>query len=286
VYASSSAVTKDMNANYGGKQPRMHPTRIISAEGFLGSFNHDKMLKVGDTQSMVFETGSDGPFWRTKAQRESTRLDRFTGEKKTKKSTRLQRIEKLVQDGKSIPQGRISYGTAKEFCEAREIPTTYEEDTVVEGWLDKPKGHKQVLWERGLIDVTKLSSYSKDGPKDEEGHRDTMYSLEVLMESCLDFLQRQPLNRKRPLDKFKSLVKQCFGRGYLTNAIVRKTARRARAYICAHHWLDNGADDLPDTGEISLAKIEQLSKKMRTHRCAFDFDKGYIDLTSKENAAA
>ena len=98
--------------------------------------------------------------------------------------------------------------------------------------------------------------------------------------------RRQPLNRKRPVDKFRSLVKECFGIAYLTNAIVRKTARRARAYICAHHWLDNGADGLPDTSEISLAKIEQLSKQMRTHRCAFDFDKGYIDLTSKENASA
>jgi hypothetical protein len=42
-----------------------------------------------------------------------------------------------------------------------------------------------------LIDFSKLSSYSKDGPKDEEGHRDTTYSLEVLMKSCLDFLQEK-----------------------------------------------------------------------------------------------
>jgi hypothetical protein len=197
-----------------------------------------------------------------------------------------------------------------------------------EAQLDIEALRKQLLWERGLIDPTKVSSYTKDGPKDEEGHRDMTYSLEVLMESRLDFLQektslqklgeslgvmieytpkyhaelagegveydwgcgkqryrRQPLARKRTLANFKSLVKECFGRDYLTKSIVRKTARRARAYICAHHWLDNGADGLPDTGEISLAKIEQLSKQMRTHRCAFDFDKGYIVLTSKENAA-
>mgnify|MGYP000211311193 CR=1 FL=1 len=144
------------------------------------------------------------------------------------------------------------------------------------------------------------SSYSKDGPKDEEGHRDTTYSLEVLMESCLDFLQektklqklgealgvmiehtpkyhaelagegveydwgcgkqryrRQPLARKRTLANFRSLVKECFGRDHLTQSIVRKTARRARGYICAHHWLDNGAVGLPDIGDITLAKIEQ-----------------------------
>ena len=223
----------------------------------------------------------------------------------------------------AIPQGRVGYAAAKDRCEASGVATTYEEETVVEGWLGKPKGLKQVLWERGLIDAEKLSSYSKDGPKDEEGHRDTTYSFAVLMESCLDFLQertslqklgealgvmiehtpkyhaemagegveydwgcgkqryrRQPLAQKRPLAKFRSTVAECFGIAYLSLSIVRKTARRARGYICAHHWLDNGAVGLPDIGDITLAKIEQLSKKMRTHRCAFDFDKGFIDLTS------
>jgi hypothetical protein len=33
----------------------MHSTTIHHAEGILGSFEHDKMLKVGDAQSMVFE---------------------------------------------------------------------------------------------------------------------------------------------------------------------------------------------------------------------------------------
>jgi hypothetical protein len=40
---------------------------------------------------------------------------------------------------------------------------------------------------------------------------------------------------------------------------------------------------LPVIGEITLANIEQLSKKMRTHHCAFGLDKGFILLAS-ENA--
>jgi hypothetical protein len=35
------------------------------------------------------------------------------------------------------------------------------------------KGTKAGTVGAWLIDVTKLSSYSKDGPEDEEGHRDT-----------------------------------------------------------------------------------------------------------------
>jgi hypothetical protein len=71
------------------------------------------------------------------------------------------------------------------------------------------------------------------------------------------------------------------------NRIEKDCDKRARAciYCCASlAWLDNSADGLPDTSDVTtLAKIEQLSKKMRTHRCAFDFDKGYIDLTAKDD---
>jgi hypothetical protein len=35
----------------------------------------------------------------------------------------------------------------QEIAVARNLPTTIEEDDVVEGWLGKPKGIKQVLWE-------------------------------------------------------------------------------------------------------------------------------------------
>jgi hypothetical protein len=69
---------------------------ILQVEGFLGSFKHVKMLKVGDTQSMVFDAHSDGSFWMAVAKPENTRLDRHTGDKKTNKCTRLQLIEKLV----------------------------------------------------------------------------------------------------------------------------------------------------------------------------------------------
>ena len=143
--SEDSLSAKDMNAGYGGKQPSMHSTNVHQADGILGSFEHEKMLKVGDIQSMDFEDGSNGPFSQTEAQRNKTRLDKLTGKKKTKKYTRIQLIEKLKQDGRDIPQGRISYGAAKDRCEASGIATTYEEETVVEGWLGKPKGLKQVL---------------------------------------------------------------------------------------------------------------------------------------------
>jgi len=37
------------------------------------------------------------------------------------------------------------------------------------GWVGKPKGMLQILWEQGLIDERKLASYTNDGRKDADG---------------------------------------------------------------------------------------------------------------------
>jgi hypothetical protein len=42
------------------------------------------------------------------------------------------------------------------LCGPRNICTTVEEQKVKEGWLGKPKGMLQVLWERGWIDSSKV----------------------------------------------------------------------------------------------------------------------------------
>ena len=40
----------------------------------------------------------------------------------------------------------------QETAAAKNIPITTEECDMLEGWLGKPKGIKQILWERGLLD--------------------------------------------------------------------------------------------------------------------------------------
>eukprot|EP00957_Ditylum_brightwellii_P109500 8351142-Ditylum_brightwellii.AAC.1 len=41
------------------------------------------------------------------------------------------------------------------------------EDKRQEGWVRKPKGTKQIAFERGFIDIENLKFYSKEGPKDD-----------------------------------------------------------------------------------------------------------------------
>ena len=57
---------------------------------------------------------------------------------------------------------------------------------VRKGWLNKAKGLKQVLWERGWIDESNLSNYSKI-KHDENGDEIEELSLLWLMQSCLDY---------------------------------------------------------------------------------------------------
>ena len=61
-------------------------------------------------------------------------------------------------DEKSLKMKEI-----QEIAGLHNIPITVEEDDVVEGWVGKPKGQRQILWERGLLDpaityVTKLKT--------------------------------------------------------------------------------------------------------------------------------
>eukprot|EP00957_Ditylum_brightwellii_P172402 13124972-Ditylum_brightwellii.AAC.1 len=39
---------------------------------------------------------------------------------------------------------------------------------VLEGWVGKAKGTKQVAFERGFLDLENVHLYNKEGPKDDE----------------------------------------------------------------------------------------------------------------------
>ena len=56
----------------------------------------------------------------------------------------------------------------QEIASSRNIPLTIEEYDVVEGWLGKPKGLWQILWERGLLDplVQYVAKIKKDDPNE------------------------------------------------------------------------------------------------------------------------
>ncbi len=56
----------EMNSFYGGKQRRVHNSTMV--EGCLGT--NDPILKLGDTQSMIFTGADDGPFYMPENERQ------------------------------------------------------------------------------------------------------------------------------------------------------------------------------------------------------------------------
>jgi hypothetical protein len=73
----------------------------------------------------------------------------------------------------------------QELATSQNIPIKVEEDDIVEGWVGKPKGIRQVLWERGLLDlqVTYVAKIKKDDPNFEE-----KVEYAAVLADCADFL--------------------------------------------------------------------------------------------------
>jgi hypothetical protein len=73
----------------------------------------------------------------------------------------------------------------QELTTSQNIPIRLEEDDNDEGWVGKPKGIRQVLWERGLLDpqVTYVAKIKRDDPNLEE-----KVEYSTVLADCADFL--------------------------------------------------------------------------------------------------
>ncbi len=58
-----------------------------------------------------------------------------------------------------------------------------------EGWVAKPKGMLQILWEQGWIDETKIQAYTMNGKKDALGSTINETSLWCLLGNCEDLIR-------------------------------------------------------------------------------------------------
>ena len=310
----------NMQVYYGGKQKHLRNTTILEEDGYLGPYNHNKKLRVGDIQSFVYTETDDGPFYFTQTKRNEKRFDVQHGTK-SRELTKDELKDELQRRNIS------NKGTKKQLqqiCNNNNISIKVLAPKIKEGWVGKAKGKLQILWERGWIDTDNVPKYTDQGKVDAFGILDKNYSLHFLISNCKDFIEeesmlqskgkdmgvvidrtpichaelagegieyswgcakneyrRQPLSNKRGKETYRELVKKVLSRENLTTERIRKFARRARSYICAYYQLHYVDSSDVDANGAEQVKIERLAKSYKTHRSVVDFNYGFITSVVK-----
>jgi hypothetical protein len=175
-----------MNKGYGGEQNKMKASIINSVDGYLGPHEHDRKLKVGDEQKMIFGPDDEGPYWMTPEEKEKTRKDQYGLATTQREYTKPQLIEMLKREGIMSPKGNRQQ--IRDMAQEAGLALTYLKREIIQGWEGKPKGMEQILWERGWIDPKVARKvYTVHGTKDSMGavRKDT--SLQYLMSNLKDF---------------------------------------------------------------------------------------------------
>ena len=134
---------------------------------------------------MVFQEADEGPFYLSPLLRDLRRYDEIKG---TKTKNRLKKDLSDDLDKLGLSTRGKTMKEVQEMAASRNIPLTIIKNDVVEGWVGKPKGRKQVLWEQGLLDptVTYISKIKKNDP-----NHDGKVEYSAVLADCADFLDEK-----------------------------------------------------------------------------------------------
>jgi hypothetical protein len=80
----------------------MKPSTINSIKGYLGPYMHNRKLKVGDRQRMIFSLEDEGSYWMTPEEREQKRKDQHGSTIIQKEYTKPQLIEILEKEKSTV----------------------------------------------------------------------------------------------------------------------------------------------------------------------------------------
>ena len=111
---------------------------------------------------------------------------------KTKKD-----IKRELKEKGHVIRGHCWKEELNDLAKLNDIALTYETTKIEEGWLGKPKGLLQVLWERGWINEKKKNEYSLKGKASQMNDKGKLkpeficYRLRTLMSNCADFKEEK-----------------------------------------------------------------------------------------------
>jgi hypothetical protein len=182
---------RKVNKMFGGQQPKMRQSELTSKSCFGPYHTSDHALQLGDKQTMTFSSTDIGPFYFTPVEREKRKFDKDTGKTTTKVHTRSTLI-KMLKDAKILnPTGSLKHLQAQ--CMSLDLPTTYTQEKIQEGWVGKPKGALQILYEQGWVDPERWRKYTDKGRINEMGILQENTSLHLLMQKQTDFTTEMTL---------------------------------------------------------------------------------------------
>ena len=189
-----------LNKYYGGGQQKMRKSNIKD-KTYLGPF--PSQLSIGDTQSFQFEATDEGPFHLSDEERMQRRFDFETGEKEIKNYTRSTLIKK-IKENTNLDQVTGNVKEIREIAKAHNVPTSFERNKVKEGWMGKPKGMLQILFERGFFDPSDsikeiVRNFAANGKKDKDGNLIQNTSLKEIVANLPDFKSEITLLQYRAL---------------------------------------------------------------------------------------
>jgi len=91
--------------------------------------------------------------------------------------------------------------------------------------------------------------------------------------------RKYPLESKKGKQNFDALVSKCISRDVLKKDQVRRFCKRARSYMLTYKSLELSDKNNNEDGivnNVTLTKIENMKKVLKSHRAALDFDKSFI----------
>ena len=117
------------------------------------------------------------------------KYDRKTGEIKSITKSKAD-LKKELKDKGYYVRGHCAREKIERLAKDHEIELTCRIEVIEEGWVGRPKGLLQVLWERGWIDEKRISEYSLKGTKnqmDDNGNILPQYRHFVLRTLMFEF---------------------------------------------------------------------------------------------------
>jgi hypothetical protein len=232
----------NLQLGWGGKQKPMRNS--ILTDNDVGLFDHNRRVKVSETQSMVFEFGDNPPIDSPNA----PAFDTVIGEKN--KEYDVNELRKMLQ--KEELESTDKRDPLEQRCKNANLPLRQMVPDVMEGYIGKAKGAKQIAFKRGFLDEScKIDgvevSWDGDLVKDGDGKQ------------VLDKRGKKMRNGSRSV---RQMLKKC--------------DNFANEKFLLQHILEDKLTDICTKREIAVCTHPDREKFNPLHRAPTDDDKTTI----------